>query len=377
MVSRDVSLRNMDFKDDDFQRAAALYDDLNATACFYTTALPILSKANWSEQVNFDSHIGHQAMVAVAKGWTCAVGLPSDDFNHYHLALAMSTLPEEIHKDLKLTYEAIVAIIPPPFHELAGSKVLFTRRQCQWSSEQEVATFIVTSKLSEFAPSFEYFEAAFPWTEKLLQVTDVAKNTACQECASDFDWNLRTVAPCRLVWLQYVREQQPLATSYTQFLDKDPFQSGGRIWQCIALVIHQGHDPLNGEHQPCEHFYLLECEGSNPKLLSYNNSVGLHYSEISHIKGGDRIGGLLYRISTITSTWSNKVTCSVRGSHLGLRRKFSKNKGEQEGLPTRKTVRHTKRTVNPCPRTQIVKPPPCSPRELQSSYIPERLCPLP
>lgn len=256
-------------------------------------------------------------MVAVAEGWTCAAGLPSHDFNHYHLAPAVSTLPDEIHKDLQRTYEAIVAIIPPPFHELAGSKVLFTCRRCQRSSEQDIATFIVTSKLPELSPSFDYFEAAFPWTEKLLQVTDVAQNTVCQECAVDYDWNLQTVAPCRLVWLQYVREQQPLATSYTQFLDKDPFQSGGRIWQCIALVIHQGHDPLNGEHQPCEHFYFLECEGSKPKLLSYNNPVGLHYAEISHIKGGDRICGLLYRISTITSTWNNKVTAQFEAPILG------------------------------------------------------------
>ena len=46
----------MDFKNEDFQRAAAVYDDLNATACFYTTALRILSKANWSKQVSFDNH---------------------------------------------------------------------------------------------------------------------------------------------------------------------------------------------------------------------------------------------------------------------------------------------------------------------------------
>ena len=75
--------------------------------------------------------------------------------------------------------------------------------------------------------------------------------------------------------------------------------------------------------------YLLECEGPKHKLLSYHNSVGLHYAEISHIKGGDRICGLLYRISTSTSTWSNKVIRSLQSSHLGLRRKFSKSKGER------------------------------------------------
>ena len=117
MVAKDVSLQHMEFGDTDFQKAAKLLDDRNAMACFYTTALWILSKANWQEQVNFDNHIGHQAMVAVAKGWTTAVGFQEDDFSHYHLALAMSTLPTDIHKDLKLTYETIVALIPPPFHE--------------------------------------------------------------------------------------------------------------------------------------------------------------------------------------------------------------------------------------------------------------------
>ena len=118
MVSRDVSLQNMDFQEEDFQRAVSLYENLNATACFYTAALRIISKANWDKQVNFENHIGHQAMVAIAKGWTCASRLPNDDFDHYHLALAMSTLPKDTHMVLLRTYEAIVAIIPPPFHHL-------------------------------------------------------------------------------------------------------------------------------------------------------------------------------------------------------------------------------------------------------------------
>ena len=72
MISRDVSLQNMDFQDEDIQRAVSLYENLNATACYYTAALRIVSKANWNKQVNFENHIGHRAMVAVAKGWTCA-----------------------------------------------------------------------------------------------------------------------------------------------------------------------------------------------------------------------------------------------------------------------------------------------------------------
>ena len=92
MVSRDVSLQNMDFQEKDLQRAASLYENLNATACFYTAALRIVSKANWDKQVNFENHIGHQAVVAIAKGWTCAAQLPNDDFDHYHLALMLQPL---------------------------------------------------------------------------------------------------------------------------------------------------------------------------------------------------------------------------------------------------------------------------------------------
>ena len=115
MISRDVSLQNMEFQEEDLQWAISLYENLNATACFYTAALRIVSKANWNKQVSFENHIGHQAMVAVAKGWTCASCLPNDDFDHFHLALAMSTLPKDTHMDLLRTYEAIVAIIPASF----------------------------------------------------------------------------------------------------------------------------------------------------------------------------------------------------------------------------------------------------------------------
>ena len=241
MVSRDVSLQNMDFQEEDLQRAVSLYENLNATACFYTAALRIVSKANWDKQVNFENHIGHQAMVAIAKGWTCAAQLPNDDFDHYHLALAMSTLPEDTHMDLLRTYEAIVAIIPPPFHDLLGSRVSFTCRSCCKTAELEVATFIVTDPPSGLLLHVVYFEAAFPWSEHLLPVgTDNSKD-ACQECASNFDWATKTCSPCRLVWLQYVRTDQPLATDYERFLNKDTFHSRGQTWQCIALIIHLTH----------------------------------------------------------------------------------------------------------------------------------------
>ena len=51
----------MDFQDEDIQRAVSLYENLNATACYYTAALRIVSKANWNKQVNFENHIGHRA----------------------------------------------------------------------------------------------------------------------------------------------------------------------------------------------------------------------------------------------------------------------------------------------------------------------------
>ena len=35
---------------------------------------------------------------------------------------------------------------------------------------------------------------------------------------------------------------------------KIPSNQVGRFGQCIALVIHQGPDPLNGEQQPCGAF---------------------------------------------------------------------------------------------------------------------------
>ena len=272
--------------------------------------------------MNFENHIGHQAMVAIAKGWTCASQLPNDDFDHYHLALAMSTLPKDTHMDLLRTYEAIVAIIPPPFHDLLGSRVSFTCRGCCKTAEHEVATFIVTDPPSGLLLHVVYFEAAFPWSEHLLPVGAENSKDACQECASNFDWATKTCSPCRLVWLQYVRKDQPLATDYERFLNKDTFHSSGQIWQCIALIIHQGPDPLNGKQQPCEHFYLLEHETTNSAVLKYDNSTGLCQMCISQLKAGDRICGIFYRLATISSTWCH--TRPPKRAPIPTRGKFSK-----------------------------------------------------
>ena len=283
MISRDVSLQNMDFQDEDIQRAVSLYENLNATACYYTAALRIVSKANWNKQVNFENHIGHRAMVAVAKGWTCASHLPNDDFDHYHLALAMSTLPKDTHMDLLRTYESIVTIIPPPFHDLLGSRVSFTCLSCLRIVEHNVATFIVTDSPPGLLSHVAFFEAAFPWSECLLPIgrdDGINVGQECQECASNFNWATISCSPCRLVWLHFQRANQPLATDYDKFLKKDTFQSGGQIWQCIALVIHQGSDPLNGEHQPCEHFYVLEhekCQLHNSEIRQCHRAESIEY----------------------------------------------------------------------------------------------------
>ena len=381
MISQDVSLQNMDFQDEDIQRAVSLYENLNATACYYTAALRIVSKANWNKQVNFENHIGHRAMVAVAKGWTCASHLPNDDFDHYHLALAMSTLPKDTHMDLLRTYESIVAIIPPPFHDLLGSRVSFTCLSCLRIVEHNVATFIVTDSPSGLLSHVAFFEAAFPWSERLLPIgrdDGINVGQECQDCASNFNWATISCSPCRLVWLHFQRANQPLATDYDKFLKKDTFQSGGQIWQCIALVIHQGSDPLNGECQPCEHFYALEHENANSTILKYDNATGLSQLSISQLKAGDRICGILYRHATISSTWLH-TRPPKRTSNIarGKDSKRTKNKFGQREANTSKRKLATKRAIDVGNRKDIVSPVPLNVNELQAAYIPEKLCPPP
>ena len=100
LVASKTSLINMEFGEEELVQAAKLYDNLNATACFYTTALRLLSKADWQEPVDFEDHIVHQAMIAVANGWTTAIGIKTLPFDKYYLALAMATLPLVVHGDL-------------------------------------------------------------------------------------------------------------------------------------------------------------------------------------------------------------------------------------------------------------------------------------
>ena len=65
LVASKTSLVNMEFGENDLVQAAKLLDNLNATACFYTAALRLLSKADWQEPVDFEERIAHQATIAV------------------------------------------------------------------------------------------------------------------------------------------------------------------------------------------------------------------------------------------------------------------------------------------------------------------------
>ena len=69
MVASDESLTNMAFDDDDHAQAAKIYDNLNNSNSVFYTALRLLSKADWSARVDFEDHIVHQAMIAVAHRW--------------------------------------------------------------------------------------------------------------------------------------------------------------------------------------------------------------------------------------------------------------------------------------------------------------------
>ena len=243
LVASKVSLVNMEFGEEDLTQAAKLYDNLNATACFYTTALRLLSKADWQEPVDFEDHIVHQAMIAVARGWTTAVGVKTLPFDKHYLALSMATLPSAAHGEVKRTFDSIVATLPSPFKEKASSKVVFTCRVCGKKASHDVPTFIVLEPIISQASGHEFFNAAVPWTENLLpgsaeSLHDSVPN--CYECASDSSWIIEAESKCKLVWFQFPREFHPQALQYATFIGKDPFFVRGLSWKCVSVVIHQG-----------------------------------------------------------------------------------------------------------------------------------------
>ena len=312
LVASKTSLVNMEFGEYDLVQAAKLLDNLNATACFYTAALRLLSKADWQEPVDFEEHIAHQAMIAVARGWTTAIGVKALPFDKYYLALSMATLPLAAHGEVKRTYDNIVATLPSPFREKTSSKVAFSCRVCGKKASHDIPTFIVLEPLEVQADSHNYFKAAVPWTENLLPAAQTSLCDAlpnCQECAFDSSWVIESESSCKLVWLQTPREFHPQALLYTSFLGKDPFFAMGRSWKCVSVVVHQGRDPLNGADQPSEHFYVLENDGPKSDYFCYNNAVGLHYVEDTKIKPGDRICAFLFRTADITTKWP--VHCTL------------------------------------------------------------------
>ena len=257
-VSLDASLTSMAFDEQDYKQAAVIYANLNATACFFATALKILSKSDWSTHVEFEDHIVHQAMKAVAQGWTTAVNLRNHTFGPFHLALAMCTLPKQVHGEVQRTFDSLAVSLPAPFLQKICSLVTFDCGVCGVSSSHFASTFFVLQPLPQNALGHDYFNSAAPWTDKLLPSDTASGQQYCNECSSSSDFLVNTCAASRLVWLQYLRESHPPANTYMNFLGKDSLFSGGCSWQCVALIIHQGHDPLNGEQQPAEHFYVLE-----------------------------------------------------------------------------------------------------------------------
>ena len=377
LVASKVSLVNMEFGEDDLTQAAKLYDNLNATACFYTTALRLLSKADWQERVDFEDHIVHQAMIAVARGWTTAVGVKTLSFDRHYLALSMATLSLAAHGEVKRTFDSIVTTLPSPFQEKASSKVAFTCRVCGKKSSHEVPTFIVLEPIMPQANSHEYFNAAVPWTENLLpgsanSIENPLPN--CQECASDSSWIVETEARCKLVWLQFPREFHPQALQYTTFIGKDPFFVKGLSWQCVSVVVHQeGRDPLYGDNQPADHFYVLENEGPKCNFFCYNNAVGLHHVDDTKIRPGDRICALLYRTTDIVAKWPIQCTLSIKRTQKNTARKQDKGKRNKNGRGSKVLLSSKKRTTlgkQPPHQTETT-----TQKATQDTYVNERYGP--
>ena len=348
LVASKVSLVSMEFGEDDLLQAAKLFDNLNSTACFYTTALRLLSKADWQEPVDFEGHIVHQAMIAVARGWTTAVGVKALPFDKHYLALSMATLPLVAHGEVKRTFDSIVATLPSPFKEKASSNVAFTCRVCGKKANHEVSTFIVLEPIISQADSHEYFNAAVPWTEDLLpgsaeSIHELPPN--CQDCASDSSWIVESESTCKLVWLQFPREFHPQALHYGTFIGKDPFFAKGLSWKCVAVVVHQGSDPLYGEHQPADHFYVLENDGLKCNFLCYNNAVGLHYLDDTKIRPGDRICAFLYRTTDIVTKWPIQCTLQIKRTQKNNVHKQDKGKRSKNGRGSKVLLSSKKRAT--------------------------------
>ena len=334
IIASKTSLVNMEFGGEEIVQAATLFDDLNSTACFYTTALRLISKADWQERVDFEEHIVHQALIAVAHGWTTAVGVKTLPFDKHYLALSMAILSPEAHGEVKRTFESIIAALPSPFKEKVSSEVTFECRCCCKKASYDVAAYIVVEPLMLTTNCHDYFNAAVPWTENLLPgaAEDLHSfRPNCHECAIDSTWTIESEAKCKLVWFQFPRDFHPQALSYDNFLGKDPFVVRGLSWRCVSVVVHQGQDPLNGANQPSDHFYVLENEGPASKFFCYNNAVGLHQVEDTKIKPGDRICALLFRTADITTKWTAQFKVANKRIQASPASKADKSKKGRNG----------------------------------------------
>ena len=144
----------------------------------------------------------------------------------------MSTLPLQVHGELKRAFDTIVTNLPSPFREKTSSRVAFSCRVCGKCASYHVSTYVILQELSPQALGYDYFNVAVPWTEKLLPCSSDDMQPNCDDCASSSDWTIDTNATCRLVWLQYPRELHPQATHYLRLL------LCGRLLLAMYFVSH-------------------------------------------------------------------------------------------------------------------------------------------
>ena len=95
-------------------------------------------------------------------------------------------------------------------------------------------------------------------------------------------------------------------------------------------------------------------------------------ANISQIKRGDRVCGILYRVATISSTWCHARPLKNPPSTGQKLTKLAKNKFGQREARTPKRKCGTKRALDTGTRKDIVGPAPLNSSELQAAYFPEK-----
>ena len=137
----------------------------------------------------------------------------------------------------------------------------------------------------------------------------------------------------------------------------------------FSVVVHQGRDPLYGENQPADHFYVLENDGPKCNFVCYNNAVGLHHIDDTKIRSGDRICALLYRTTDIVTKWPIQCTLSIRRTQKNNVHKQDKGKRNKNGRRSKVLLSSKKRTTlgkQPPPDTETTIP-----RAAQDTYVNE------